>query len=213
MTDKLRAACLDVLSPGIFGAANEVYGRLFWHPVGQPVRFHKIHLSNMFDVQGPSATEGGSTAGIAGPKTFTFELTSEHPEALEWEGDETDIDGFGAGFVPNDGNTETWPVVQVTTAGPFTLFGPGPNGEPSGRSMRWGFGPDPRQNPPPIDGTYIEIDMHRQTMYWDGDGSNALAGLDMANSDFFSITPGGGDVSVTGAASAVKVFSNSAWVG
>jgi len=213
MTDWLRHVLADMVTVGVFGQPSDKAGRWFWKPAANPadlsnpayqIRFHSVHTLTGLDVIGPAASEGSSPSGVAGPKTFTFELIADRPEALSYAQDSTDIDGFGSGFVPNAGNTDTWPVVKVYTGGPFTLFGPG------GYTLIWGQGPDPAGYS--ILGSYIEVDMRRETMFWDGDGANALRYLDMANSDFFSIPPGGGDVSALGASS-LGVLSNSAWVG
>jgi hypothetical protein len=206
----LDDALVDVLdgclTAGVFGQPSENNGRLFWKPAGQPVRFHTVHLYSGPEITGPGAQAGGSPAGIAGPKTFSFSLVSEHSEALTYTQDVTDIEDPGTVVIPNAGNTATWPVVKVYAEDPFTLTGPG------GYQLVWGQ--DVRNHadeyPPTFPGAYIEIDMFRQTMYWDGDGANALIYLGMQDSDFFTIPAGGGDVTCD---VPFQVLSNAAWVG
>ena len=170
------------LNPPVFGQKSDALGRFFWKPAGADTRFHAIHLYEPLDITGDGAA----------PKTFVFSLYSEHPEALTYDSDVP----LSEGFIPNDGNTATWPVIRVYATGSFTLSGPG------GYALYW--------NSLATFGDYIEIDMFRQTMYWNGNGANALPYLNMQTSDFFSIPTGGGSVSCD---MPIEVFSNDAWVG
>lgn len=193
LDDHLRTVLGAMLKAGVFGQPNEALGRYLWKPSGYPTRFHACRLYEPLVIE-PSA------AGSADPKTFHFSLVSEHPEALTYS-----QSVLPAGLVPNAGNTETWPVVRVygvTTSG-FVLS----NGT---YQIRWGQGRDP--SPVAVLGDYIEIDMFRQTMYWNGDQANALRFLHMMDSDFWSIPLGGATVSVTGAGP-LEILSNDAWVG
>lgn len=198
LADHLRDVLNPILQAGVFGQPNEAIGRYFWKPAGQPIRFRAVRLYDPLVIEPQSP-------GSAAPKTFSFSLVSEHAEALTYSQAVTTIAANSSAVIANNGNTETWPVVKVygvTTSG-FTLS----NGT---HRLRWGQGRDPA--PVAIRGDYIEIDMYRQTMYWNGDQANALRFLHMRDSDFWSIPRGGKTVSIVGAGP-ITVLSNDAWVG
>lgn len=198
LSDHLRDVFNPMLQAGVFGQPNEAIGRYFWTPAGQTTRFRNVRLYEPLTVE-------PDTPGSADPKTFTFTLVAEHPEALSYPEIETSIAKNSSAAVANIGNAANWPVALVygiTTDG-FVLS----NGS---YQLRWGQGRDPA--PVRILGTYIEIDMFRQTMYWDGDEANALRFLHMRDSDFWTIPRGGATVSITGAGP-VTLKSHHAWVG
>jgi hypothetical protein len=199
LDDALRSVLQDMLTVGIYGQPSDHPGRLLWKPVGADIRFSSVHLYQALDILPPGASAGMSATGIAGPKNFSFSLIADRPEALRYTQDVTH-----GGFTPNIGNTETWPVIRVYANGPFTLS----NGVDA---LYWGY-QDEDPNPPffPSGVTYIEIDMHRETMYWDGHYADALRYLSMERSTFWSIPAGGCTITCD---MPIDVLSNSAWVG
>jgi hypothetical protein len=198
MADALRACLLDMLTVKPAGQPGDKAGRFIWTPAGAGSRFHFVHFYESLDI---NAT---NQPGTAAPKTFTFMVVSERPEALGVVQYATPIAVSAA--VPNAGNTETWPVFHVSPGGGgFDLTR-------SGYGLHW------QPNAYAGSGSFIEVDMFHKTLFWDGDGDNAIAGLagdfgspsTMGIQDFFAIPAGG--VTVTCSASAT-CYTADAWVG
>jgi hypothetical protein len=160
--------------------------RFLWTPPGQGTRYREGKLHDKLVITGSDAN----------PKGFSFSMFFERPEALGLAGG-----SYGAGVVPNNGNTDTFPVVHVSAGAPFTLD----NGT---HQVKWGK-TFIHGGPAPISGSYIEVDMLRQTMVWDT-GENALGRIYMPDSDFFTIPPGGATISCD---AGVTVISHDGWVG
>ncbi len=198
LDDHLRSALDGMLQSGVFGQPSDPLGRYFWRPPGKPTRFHNVRLFDELKIE-------PSSPGSAAPKTFSFTLVAERPEALEYPEISTTVPNGAPTVVPNNGNHVSWPVLKVfgvTTSG-FTIN----NGT---HTLKWGQGLDPAAVT--ILGTYIEFDMFRQTAYWDGDQANALRFIHMGDSDFWFIHKGGSTITAQGAGP-VTVLSNHAWVG
>jgi hypothetical protein len=202
MIDALRTTLLDMLTVKPKGQPGDKAGRWIWTPAGVGSRFHFVHFYTMLDVV-PYMTGTAGKSSNAAPKTFTFSVIAERPEALGVVEYATPISVTAA--VPNAGNTETWPIFHVTPGGSFDL-------------TRDGYGLHWTANAYAGSGSYIEVDMFHKTLFWDGDGDNAMAGLagdfggpsTMDFQDFFAIPAGG--VTVTCSASAT-CYTSDAWVG
>ena len=190
LDDALRTVLDACLHAGVFGQLNENGARWFWTPKGKATRFHTVYLYEPLEI-----VAGGE---IAAPKTFSFTLVAERPWALTYTQSVLTLPIT----IPNAGNAETWPVFKVYATGSFTLA------RADGWQLIWKTVADGGHGT--VNGDYIEIDMFRQTMYWDGDGANALSGLVMASSDFWPVPVGG--IAAT-CEFTTTVLSNDAWVG
>jgi hypothetical protein len=188
----IERATRTVLEDALRGYSDSVMAvtaRFFFQPSGQVTRFQECRLYEPIDI---------GYDVISGPKNFSMTLVAADSRAYNYTQDLTVVlDGVPIA-VPNEGNTESWPVIEVS--GPssgFTLANAG------GFTIDWtgSLGA----------GHHIEVDMFRETMYNDGSGANRLGGLNLSNSDFWSIPPGGTTVSLDGAPDA-QILSNSAWV-
>ena len=190
----LISALINALGSILPDGTSATEGQYVWDPPGVSSRYHTVHLYETPDVVGPGSSAGGSPEGIAGPKTFTFSLISDRPHAWTYN---TAYQALGA-EIPNAGNTHSWPIIRVPGNADFTLM----NGD--------GFELDWIEANSLGSGSYIEIDMLRQTMRWDGTGASAVDGLNMARSDFWSVPPGGTWVLAPGGST---YLSPDAWVG
>ncbi len=194
LDDALHDHLTQILQTDSFEDDN-ADARLFWTPAGKATRFQAVHLYEALSILGTAGSPGGGGVNAA-PKQFSFGLVSGRPEALTYEQTVTEI-GIAETLIPNNGNTETWPVIKMYPSGStFSLV------RDDGYALYWDGTPA---------GTYVEIDMLRETMYWDGDAGNALNGLNMTDSDFFPIPRGGATITCSGGSA--TVLSNDAWVG
>ena len=199
-----RQAISDQLK-GVTDALVGTDGRFFYTPPGvtSGTRFLTVQLYDMVEINGPGASTGSSPSDIAGPKLYTVTLVAPDWRAYTYAEDDTSIEAGSTVTVPNDGNTETWPVCQVSGADGGALTAFTLTNETTGFAIEWTGSVSA--------GHYIEINMLDETMYVDGNGANKLGGLNLAMSDFWSIQPGG--VSVSSSAYAdVLIKSNDAWV-
>lgn len=187
LADTLRGALYSIL---------QTDGRHFFYPSGSAtgVRFRTVRLYDMVDIS-------DDTNGIAGPKGFTITLIAADPVGYTFAQDETDYTSGQTKAIPNDGNYQTWPVVRVD--------GPVSAGSVSVVNPVTGFAVvlDPLTV---ANGHYAEIDMLDETVYLDGDSTNLLPSVVLADSDFFSIPEGGGSITINGTTG--KVLSNDAWI-
>jgi hypothetical protein len=201
MADALRACLLDMLTVKPPGQSGDKSGRIIWTPAGTTGRFHFVHLYEQLDVT-------TTAPGTASPKTFTFVVCSDRPEALGVVEYATPITDSGSAFIPNAGNTETWPVIHIPnpTVG-FAIL------TDAGYGLTW------EPNTYSGAGTFVEVDMFHKTLFWDGDGDNAMSGLAgdfgapsiMDIQDFFPIPAGGINVNILGASA--TVYTSDGWVG
>lgn len=196
----IRQVLYDYLVGWVF-SSMQADARLFFTPPGHDTRFITCLNYDATEIVGPQGAPGGSPSGIAGPKQYLAQFVAVNPFAYTYTEDDTPIDGGSSAFVPNDGNVDTWPVIEVYAppGGPMASFTVS-NGI---FDVEWAGHVDA--------GDHIEINMFNETMYLNGNSTNKLPGLN-DQSDFWSVPPGGCTVSVTPGAHHVIVKSNDAWV-
>lgn len=189
---------------GVTDALVGTDGRFFYTPAGVDTgaRFLTVQLYDLVEIQGPGNSSGGSPSGIAGPKAFTLTLVAVDWRAYTYTQDRIGIGEGATVAIPNDGNTETWPVIQVSSfdGSPLTDFTL--TNLDTGFELEW--------TGSVAAGHYIEVNMLDETMYKDSDQDNELSGLSVATSDFWAIAPGGANVQIVGGSA--YVLSNDAWV-
>lgn len=178
-------------------------GRLVWTPTG--------HVSRMLDSArwlGSDSSGGGaqSLATSIVNETFTqvqFSLLSPFPYAMDYAQVVTPLDAIGTGTITNAGTADFYPVILVD--GPATSiqidvvsFGP----PLTGTNFYWNTS-FPGSIPIPA-GQTVEFDFFRETAYMGPTGSGAYdvtnmkPGIDVLNSDFWTLKPGVNTVFLTG---------------
>jgi hypothetical protein len=116
--------------------------------------------------------------------------------------------------VVNYGNRPSYPVWQIW--GPFSDFtlintSVGSAGPPDTRpQFRWDS-TIPGAGAAIGAADYLEIDTFRNTVYLNGSGANRKAGIDMLNSEFFTIPPGSNTITCPGIGAASVCLINAAW--
>lgn len=164
--------------------------RLIWTPtgLGQNRMLTRVQLLTWAD---PEFQDPGWTVA--------FSLFSELPYAID--ADESSLavtDGGGPVLIPNAGNAEFFPVMQVASGtSSFTI-----TNNDSGEEVVY--------NGAAIGGSYAELVFFDGTAYQDGDSTDEIAGISPTATDWFTIKPNGGtNVSITGAD--MTVLSNGAY--
>lgn len=130
----------------------------------------------------------------------TVALETPFPYAIDLNQIDTPInDSGGPALVPNDGNMEFWPVIEVGPNGGFFTI----TNEDSGEVVVY--------NGAAIGGgDHLELDFFTGTAYLNGDSTDEIDGIDPTSTDWFTIKPDGGtNVSIVGADA--DVLSNNAW--
>lgn len=165
-------------------------GRIQWTPDGVGVVDRMLNPIRLLEP--PIFSNDGALT------TVTFAVLSDRPYAWDAPETTTTITGSATSTLTNDGTAPFYPVVKVH--GPFTTFTLRNNtvldlnGQPlaliydSSLPGAHSVGP----------GHYIEIDFWRNTVYLDGNVSNYKAGIDIAASDFWPISPGANAIQMTG---------------
>lgn len=140
--------------------------------------------------------------------TVTFGIDSPFPyfiDAIEQFGSDTLIPDGGSGVLTNNGNHETYPVIEVLgSTATFAI---------TNNSLV-----DQNGNPLQIlyDGTtiaggdYAEIDVFKNSIYLNGNQSNLKSGIDAEETDYFFLRPGDNAIDADGAD--VQFKFNNAWV-
>jgi hypothetical protein len=193
-TSNANRTTLTDLLLGVSDQIMQKDGRQFFTPSGMPTRFRTVRLNDPLDISDDSL-------GIAAPRSFTMTLVAENPLALKFTQDSTAFTSGASHTIPNDGNTATWPVIQIN--GPLTAATVTITNTVSGFAVEL-------DSLTIASGHYAEINMFNETIFLDGNSTNLLSHLNLTASDFFSIAAGGESVTIAGAAG--TVLSNSAWV-
>lgn len=147
--------------------------------------------------------------------TVTFGLDSPWPyfiDATERFGSDTTIPDGDTAVITNDGNHETYPVIEVYGAtSAFTIINHSEiddNGDPLQIVYDAAI---PVTPPAPIGGSdFAEIITFRNSIYLNGNQANLKKGLDVEETDFFTLRPGDNEIEVIGADVAFRF--NNAWV-
>ena len=125
---------------------------------------------------------------------FDFTVDSPFPYCISEAESVVTIPDGGSATLPNNGNVEFYPVLQVQGAtGAFSIE----NNDTGDLYLYDGSRPGAASIG---GGSYGEIDMFRGgIIYLNGDGANLKAGIDVEASSIIFIAPGGSDISVNGA--------------
>lgn len=130
----------------------------------------------------------------------TFSVECPLPYAVDGTQVNTTVtNGGGPVLIPNAGTTPFFPVWQVHgTTSAFTIVN-----EDTGETIVY--------NGDTISGggNYVEIVTFLGTAYKNGSSTDLIASIDAVNTDFFTIAPGGTNVSISGANA--HVFTNNAY--
>ena len=123
----------------------------------------------------------------------TLLFDSPFPYAIDFT--QEDDTTSGSIVLNNTGNTPFYPVFKVTGGGAFTL-----SNDTTGFAIVYTGSYS----------GYAEIDTFRNTIYENGNGANLKDGLDVENSDFFSLVPGNNVISISGGT--VEILWQAAWL-
>jgi hypothetical protein len=188
----------DMLMRALDSIENED-GRLIWTPTGYPNR-----MVDALRWLGPDGVGGAAFTAVLTEREdqiftgFQVALVSPYPYASAEAEIDTPLDDGVPVTLDNVGTTDFWPVVEVygpTSA--FTL-----ENVTTGEALVYNAG-FPLANPIGS-GHFIEFDFFRNTAYFDGSGNTALPGVDVLNSDFWSLAPGDNVIELSGATGLVK---------
>lgn len=203
--DELLQEMLDTLMGYLYGLINagDNQGRIRWAPVGGTSTNPSSNGIRMLDdIRLLSYPTSSQERG--GPVEVSVIVDCARPYAE----DETQLNPT----VPTDpiinyGNRPTFPVWQIyspLTNLQFTL-----TNTTNGDSFTFD---DTLPGCPNVGiGNYIEIDTFRNTVYKNGSGANMKPGIDMTNSDFFTIPPGTHTITCPGVSASSKCLINAAW--
>jgi hypothetical protein len=189
--DALLQEMLDTLMGYLFNLINagDNQGRISWQPDGVNARM----LDDLRLFTYPEESHPGTLVEIG----VTLDCELPYAEDL------TQLNPVVSGVVTNGGNRPTYPVWKID--GPFTSFGL--QNTTTGDEFIYN-GTLPGATPVgPLE--YLEINTFKNTVYLNGAGLNYKPGIDMANSDFFTLPPGNNTIVVTGASGHALV--NAAW--
>lgn len=187
MTDDLAIHLWALRDPGSGG-------RIEWIPSGAAARMlDQIKIIEREKV----------SIDATGIVTIEFTVATRYPYAMDTAEIVTNIAAGGSSILDNTGTAEFWPVFKVY--GPFSQFTL-TNGE-TGLSIVYNSGLPGASSVG--GGDYIEIDTFRNVAYLNGDQANMKPGIDMEQSDFWSIWPGTNNIGISGAS--VDILWQAAW--
>jgi hypothetical protein len=196
---------LDTLGLHLNAFENPPTGaRVYWQPSGYGDE-RMLVLAQL--ASGPTvALEQGVTE-------IEFDLDSPAPYYLDSTELQTTITDGNTDVVPNDGNADYHPVIQVsgTGTGPATDFTITNHDafDDDGNELQFIYDSTlPGASAVP-GGEYVELNFFNDTAYLNGDEDNMKAGIDILNSDFFPLVPGDNNLEIVGADMLIK--SNNAW--
>lgn len=185
-------------------------GRLTWLPSGKIARMQDASRWLGSDGQGGAAFTAVNIEFE--DETFVaaqFALLCPFPYAMDAPQTTTALGGSTPVVVNNDGTSEFFPVIQVF--GPTSAFEIRRTAARDGSVLSMFYSAAfPLANPIPS-GQFIEFDFFREVAYFNGDGANAKPGIDVENSDFWSLLPGDNTVEVFGASA--QMLWQPAWTG
>lgn len=173
-------------------------GRLFYNPTGLPQRL----LDQLQLVAQPTVTEADAQTGTV------IQLGSPFPYLIDFTQIETDLSaGSPSATLTNTGSAPYFPVFQVF--GPFSDFTL--TNSTTGKAVIYS---DALPGAVPVgSGDYIEISTFQNSVYLNGNGASRKAGIDILNSEFFTLEVGDNDLTITSAGTApnVKILWQAAW--
>lgn len=183
----------DILK-GVFGSMLRADGNIRFTPTGLDERFMTIRAENNFIAN--------QVDGLLHAAGMGFVSRVQPFWRLFGEGDVT-INSGDSGTVTNSGNAPAWAVYQITDPGShFQIDWTWPDS--TAFSMNWLL-------PSGFDaGSYLELVTYEGTMYVDGNGDNALGGLD-SDFDMPPLMPGANTVALSGDFGSVVVKTNSSY--
>jgi hypothetical protein len=199
--DELLQEMMDDLMGYLYGLINagDNQGRIAWTPDGDSSPISTWRMLD--DIRLLSYPEGSQQAG--NPFELKVTIDCELPYAEDLSEVTTAPNTFPTlpATVTNYGNRPTYPVFQVygsswtivnTTTSKSIIF--------SDAGL-----------PTPVGGGYVEINTFRNTAFLNGNGANMLPGIDVQNSEFFTLIPGANAINPVGAGAASLVKVNGAW--
>lgn len=171
MMDTLNGICWSLRDAG------DDEGRLLWTPTGKAIRMlDDIRLLERLV----------AVVGESGGVTCTFAVDTAYPYAQDF----TQISTALGATVNNTGTAEYWPVIQVSGSSTFVI-----TNTTTGLEMVY------NANLPggvtPGVGDYIEFDFFRNTAYLNGNQDNCKGGIDIGESDFWSLIPGNNTITLS----------------
>lgn len=175
-------------------AMQNVDGNLIWQPTGHPDR--AMYSARWLGADGSGGTGFTAVETERDDEIFvgiTFALLSPFPYAMDAAQTTTPLGGSSPVTITQGGTVEFFPVIRVF--GPTSAFVLHNNTTGELLSYSAAF-PGASAIPP---GQYIEFDFFRNTAYFNGDGANAKPGIDVLNSDFWSLIPGDNELECDGA--------------
>ena len=172
------------------GSIESGGGRLIYSPVGKATR-----LADKLQLFGTSI----DVSEAAGQTGVQFTLLSQLAYTFDFEQTATVLDsGTPTQDLVNDGSYPYQPVIQVH--GPFDSFilENADALDSSGNPLQIVYDSGLPGASPIGPSDYIEISTFGNTVYLNGDGPSRKAGIDITDSDFWSLVVGDNHVTITG---------------
>lgn len=206
-TDPTSQAMDDLLLKNLDAILNGG-GRILFTPTGQPQRL----IDELRWIGEAKLTEEDTATTVA------FTLASPFPYAIDFEQTLTVLtEASPTDNLINTGTTEFYPVFKIY--GPFFGFEltNADNLDDDGNPFKIVYDSDLPGAVSVPGGDYIEIDTFRNTVYLNGDGASRKAGIDIEQSDFFSLVVGNNNLTIVGdggsnVAPDADVLWQAAWV-
>lgn len=193
-------------------SVSNANARLSWVPSGKPVR-----MQDKARWIGPDAGGGGGFQAVQvaiDDNVFTsvqFALLCPFPYGMDATEISTELSGTPV-TVDNVGTCPFFPVIKVF--GPATSFTIIVENAVTGQIFNLIYDSSlPGAHAIGGGGDYIEFDFFRETAYLNGDGASRKSGVDIFNSDFWSLTAGLNDVSIVGDQASATMLWQAAWSG
>lgn len=177
-------------------------GRVYWTPRGMTQRM----LNSVRLIELPSPQQIGTDGMVAAQ----FRVLSPFPYA--WDAPETVTDITAGATVDNTGSARFFPVVKVhgPTSG-FVLTNESVVDQ-DGQPLELAYDASLPGAAAIASGHYVELVFFRNTAYLDGDQDNLKSGIDVQNSDFWSLYPGENVLTVSGYSGAlIEMLWQPAW--
>lgn len=175
-------------------------GRYIFQPQGENERL----LDELSLVERPVITVESGLTGVV------FTLASPFPYSIDFTQILTTLTAGSPSAILN--NTGTAPFYPV-----FKVYGPADSWtiENVTTGLKIVYDSDLPGAPTIPGGSYVEIDTFRNTAYLNGNGPSRKAGIDIIQSDFFTLEPGNNQITTAGdatdAAPTVDILWQPAW--
>lgn len=189
MDDRLMKHLRSIISGG---------GRLVYNPQGLAQRIG----DSLFYIADTGLLETDTETGAL------VQLGSEYPYMIDFTQITTTLtDGSPSATLDNTGSAPFYPVFQVF--GPFDDFTL--TNTTTDKAIIYDSSLPGAV--PVASGDYIEITTFRNTVYLNGSGAARKAGIDLLNSEFFTLDPGDNTLTITstGTAPNVNILWQAAW--